>query len=523
MRINVRLSKEKLLALGLYCIFALFMILTIVNKNNFHEDEIYSYRLANGNISDPVFGETYYPSGVAWTDFTTVEGEHRFQYGNVWKNQADDVHPPLYYAILHTICSVFPGCFSKWFAGIINILSALRTLFFVRKQVMLFTGDEKLRGIISLTFIVSAGILSAVSFLRMYTLVMLEVTALTYVLLRQIGEVSGTRRKDYVMLFACMVCGALTHYYFVLYAILISIAYGILLLCKKAYKEMGMFCLTQGLSAAISIGIFPTMLYHVFSGNRGRESFDNLADSVSQGGFDRIDTFFNFFNQELFGGILVYIAASVGACFLIVDIQRHQNDFSNERRKVIEQYFCVLFASILYFVVIAFSAPYLTDRYMFPIYAVVFVTILCLLGEWTKKRFGGYLYVMTILLAVISVNGLQKSEWTYLYRSSAALIDAAREYKETDCVFVYSKDWHMQPAYCEAREYHSITFFREKNLELLNTMDLASRNELIVMVDENDQDILNRIMDICPALNAYRYLGGYGYSNTYYLYPGNVD
>lgn len=96
----------------------------------------------------------------------------------------------------------------------------------------------------------------------------------------------------------------------------------------------------------------------------------------------------------------------------------------------------------------------------------------------------------------------------------------AREHAGTDCLFVYHKSWHMQSAYCEAREYNSVTFLKEENLEILGTMDLASRYELIVILDGRDQDILNQIMDICPYLNTYEHLGGFGANNTYYLYAG---
>lgn len=116
MHFKKELFRERFFSLCLYGLFALLMILAIENKTNFYSDEISSYKLANHDMTKRVFedGRVYYPSGSAWSGFTTVASENRFSYGNVWKNQAKDVHPPLYYAILHTICSVMPGCFSVW-------------------------------------------------------------------------------------------------------------------------------------------------------------------------------------------------------------------------------------------------------------------------------------------------------------------------------------------------------------------------------------------------------------------------
>lgn len=521
MKIGAYLSKEKTNSLCLYFAFVLLMILAIGCKKNFHSDEISNYKLANYDISKTLFedGRAYYPPKAAWVDFMAVDGESRFQYGTVWKNQAGDVHPPLYYAMLHTICSIFPGCFSKWFAGIINILSAVGTLFFVRKLVMLLTGDEKLKLLISIAFITSAGVLSSVTFLRMYILVMLEVTVLTYLILKKIeGGGVESKRKFYAELFICMVCGALTHYYFVLYAVLISIAYGLLLFFRKAWKEVGVFCMTQGLAAAVSIGIFPAMLFHVFSGYRGTESFDNLADSLLSGGIERIGSFLEKLNWELFGGIFTYIAVGMAVYLLVFGLQNHQTGDADERRKTGDKYFCILFAGIFYFLFVSFSAPYLVDRYMFPIYAIVLSVMLCLLGQWMKKNFAGYLYGMILLTAVVSVNGLRNSKWEYLYLPTEELLDAAREHGETDCLFIYESKIRMQRVFCEASQYHSITFLKEENLEELATMDLASRYELVVIVDSRDDEILDEIMDICPSLNTFERLGGHANTNSYYLH-----
>ena len=58
----------------------------------------------------------------AFMDYFTVQRGHEFDYATVWKNQSEDVHPPLYYVFVHTISSFFPGSFSKWFGLAVNIL-----------------------------------------------------------------------------------------------------------------------------------------------------------------------------------------------------------------------------------------------------------------------------------------------------------------------------------------------------------------------------------------------------------------
>ena len=109
----------------LYVTFFLLMVITISKKENYHVDELFSYGLSNnvGHIT-MIFddGAKYDPADVYGKYLTVSNNRHKFDYRNVWINQKNDVHPPLYYMILHTICSFFPGTFSGWYAGSINII-----------------------------------------------------------------------------------------------------------------------------------------------------------------------------------------------------------------------------------------------------------------------------------------------------------------------------------------------------------------------------------------------------------------
>ena len=58
------------------------------------------------------------PTDREWKDVDEIRSEFRvlegegFRYGLVKTMQSFDVHPPLYYMVLHTVCSLFPGVFS---------------------------------------------------------------------------------------------------------------------------------------------------------------------------------------------------------------------------------------------------------------------------------------------------------------------------------------------------------------------------------------------------------------------------
>lgn len=97
------IRKETFFSLILYGMFILFLILVVENKKDLNVDEVLSYGLSN-HVGSLVIeeGRTYYPSNEFWLDYMTVDERVGFHYGNVWKNQAADVHPPLYYMILHS-------------------------------------------------------------------------------------------------------------------------------------------------------------------------------------------------------------------------------------------------------------------------------------------------------------------------------------------------------------------------------------------------------------------------------------
>ena len=158
----------------------------------------------------------------------TVSKEHRFDYKNVWINQSHDVHPPLYYAILHTICSFFPEKFSVWYAGIINIIFAMLSLFLIRKLMTFLTNNKIIVFVTSIGFVLCSGVISNVSFLRMYVMTMFWILLILYMFLIILR--SGVSKRNLFQLSLVIVFSALTHYYCIVFAVLISCVYGIILL-----------------------------------------------------------------------------------------------------------------------------------------------------------------------------------------------------------------------------------------------------------------------------------------------------
>ena len=121
-RSQSRMSRA-LKALPLYLAFLLIIVFLFTLKTNYFVDELWSYGLANNNDSHIMLvesGKTYENPEEPFLNWMTVQHGQRFDYAKVWRNQANDNHPVLFYLLLHTICSFFPGQFSKWFGWYVN-------------------------------------------------------------------------------------------------------------------------------------------------------------------------------------------------------------------------------------------------------------------------------------------------------------------------------------------------------------------------------------------------------------------
>lgn len=107
--------------------FVLFIGLTVclmlmwsLRKEGWFLDEVYSYGLSN-STEGPFLTDLHadWGNGTVFDrdelmQYVMVAENERFDYATVYYNQTQDVHPPLYYFFLHTVCSLFPGSFTKW-------------------------------------------------------------------------------------------------------------------------------------------------------------------------------------------------------------------------------------------------------------------------------------------------------------------------------------------------------------------------------------------------------------------------
>lgn len=505
----------------LYSVFAMAMFFVIINKQEWHVDEIYSYGLANnvGSIEmEFEQGVRYEPAELPYYNYLCAQTGQRLEYENVWNNQAADVHPPLYYMLLHTICSFFADRFLIWNAGIINVLFALLTLHYIRKMVMLFTEKRWVRDIASIVFCCLPGIWYTVAFLRMYCMAMFFVTWFSYLL---ISDSFGKTKRSYFLIAIATILGALTHYYCIVYVVFASAAYGIWKLCKKEYKDLLYYCVAMFLSGGISVLVFPSMIAHMFSGYRGEQSIDNLVDASLSVYMDRLKQYSVLVGEEILGGLL-FFALLLGIVFLCG--RRFMAGFKGkEKNESIEsiytKYVLLLVAIGAYFLLVSKMAIYVADRYMFPIYGVLFATMFSMLYHIAFKLLQDkWQYIVICVVGIIWIVGsVSKINPTQLFIVPAEILQEAKKHADVDSVYVYDARWKAMGAFVEVPEYKSVTFININNPEMIASLDV--KEELIVLVtgEEKEKTIEQIASDYCNQMK-YKEVGDHGYTKTYYLY-----
>ena len=517
---------ERIITIGLYVGFFLVLFVCLSEKKNFHTDEISTYILSNNTYDDtiiinPVRGEIYENPEEAFLQSMTVKSGEQFNYPNVWAKQKADVHPPLYYAMVHTISSLFPNTFSVWFAGIINVIFAMLTLFVLRKTVRELTAKKELVFLASCCYVFSAGILSATTFLRMYIVAMFFTTLITYLFIK---NVANRQRYFYPAIGAVSVLGALTHYYFVIYLLFICLVYGIGLIIKKSGKDILYFILTMGIAGLVSILIFPPMLTHTLGGGyRGTETLNNLSNSSFSQFISKLKACYNMVDSQLFGGLFLLLILLAIILLLIGYMLRKRGkngfSFTINSTKVI-RWGLVVIPAVAYFILVSKIAVYTTDRYFHPIYPMLIIAVVGIIGIITEKMVSEKIAFFTLgALFIITTFKDFSHNFFYLYRSTQSFIDTAKQYDNTDCIYFVNQGYEINPSFLELREYNRIVFVDYNNPEMLSDIDYDAKDGLIVSMGTacDFNSVSDAVTKRFPHLRFSHKLGEYSFSATYYF------
>lgn len=506
---------------------ALWIVLLIIlafagtKKSGFHVDEFFSIINANWSVEEQKAEEakqknTY--SGQELINLCLVQqADDRFDFETVWKNQASDTHPPLYYVLVHTAASIFMTRLNMIELGLlVNIPIALLIYFFMIKLIQLFTDNKKEATIYAFLYSISFCAVNSFLFVRMYLLLILFSILLIYILCKSCTK-DSVPISFYVQLGLIEIGGTLTQYYFLIFLFSACLVMFIFFCMKKKYKILGLSCITTLVSLILAYMIFPASLTHMLKGNRGLEAIENAASANL---VQRTRDMFSFINAQVYGncGILVMVAILI-LLGLVIYKKRDKSDRSNI---IGIKYYILILPGVLTFLVISKVAAYTVDRYIMEVMFCFFLgsfllmrkLALCICNSWKTKV--GILFVVAICILLA-----YRKPLPYLVSHEKGYIEQIEELgNDTKCFYMFdeSSRWKIQSNLFELERLQDITFYT--NTDYLYYCTDYSQYDTFILYDSMDDrferisEIQQKVMETGNYTDC-EYLFSSGYADAY--------
>lgn len=413
-------------------------------KTAYHVDEIYTFELANCPDTWISSQDGFMESWVDGTQIQkaiTVDGLGDLDYATVYRNQKNDVHPPLYYAIIHTVSALFSGAWSKWIGILPNLLFSLLTTVLVYLAGVRLFGRKGPALVAAGWWAWSVGSMSMAVFLRMYAMLTFECMALVLLHLVAVDEVRQgiLRKRTLVGLFLVTLSGILTQYYFLVFCFFLCGIFSLYLCATKRWKLLMQYVVAEVAALCGAIILFPKMLYHIFGGYRGQQAFESAVEGA--GFLEGLRTVGNIVNKQLCNGWLGVIVLLAVLAFVAGTILRRSR---NGERPGLESGdgIAVYLACVAggYWGMITKVAPYQTDRYVFCVYPLVVLCLVYLCHRGLNVLAGNKRGFCTAGLAALGMVVILASHWNqtvnYLYTNYQQRYQALEPYKDYPIVYL---------------------------------------------------------------------------------------
>lgn len=458
----------------LLCQVALIVILGL-RKNSYFVDEIWTYNLANANYF-PAFANVdgYFYSWVQpefWRRLIVVDSMNTFDYGSVWYNQSQDVLPPFFYAIVHTVASFYPLEFSKWFVMGPNIC------FFIGTQLLLLMSAIKLYGynwlalLPSMIYGFTLGGLNTALYFRMYMMVTFfgMLTFYLHLLLRDRLRNRANISFLLIMISVCNICGFLTHYYFLVVAFFLFILFFMYMNRKGMYNRALQYLGTHLASLIISIVIFPPCLKQILGiGEYGYRGVQSLSNVLSSNFLERLSEYNSFLSKDLGGDILLLLLFVV-VCMTLNTVRKEfmqvevndsknlknisfrlfkpKNEYSFSFNNSDSYALIAFLISIAYYILIVKISVMNSDRYIFMVLPLFVLWGSYVINRIVTKISGKRYRAMIMCVVAVLVSAVVSFRVDNLHVADNeignTIADVEENHKETPIVIVNQiPHWH---------------------------------------------------------------------------------
>lgn len=493
-RIAVDIAISAALVLVLFCMGSL--------KAGYHIDEMYTFGFSNHQYSSTNTITPMVEDGEVWSgeefyeDYLCVSEGHFFDYANVWTNQSMDVHPPLYYVLIHTVSCLFPQLSIKWLGLLVSVPLAL----VVYWQLVWIAGRLGMKRWMALllpaTFILGVGYFNyAVVFFRMYGLLSVWVNFLAMVFLKYAPEQEDSAAY-YLSFGLVLLGGALTQYYFLIIALLMCLVYAIAVAAAKRWRKLFASLGVAAASLGAALLIFPAAIDHIFSSYRSEQA----VESATSGGLAQaLLEYLGMLDDYVFGGLGAIVLVAL-ICYAVLARRRGKIALGGSK---IFQYCLLILPGCLYMLVIAKISPdvELPLRYSIPVCGLLYLAVFDLLRELAERMpQRRAAQACAVVIAVALAFAGYRNGVPYLYLDENENLEAIEEQQDAAGIYLYDVDsrWHITQSLQEIRLLDQVAFLTAEGMEDFDYEELEG-DSYIVFVDADfgldAQDALGQLME----------------------------
>ncbi len=523
------------------CMFFIILVLSVMvsviygfKKSGFHEDEYYTYYSSNRSLGLYQPDREWQDRQTILDEFTVKEGEE-FNYGLVKLVQSWDVHPPFYYYIFHSFCSLAPGVFTKWTGIIPNLIA------FVLSFVFLFLIMEKLGMPISSEMLVlfffgiNPQTVSANMLIRMYAWLTAAIFACAYYHICLIKDYDNNSMdakhlfvKNFLPIMVVSYLGFLIQYFYIFFFVSIGFATAVyIVFIKKGMREGIFYVLSCTISLLLAVMTYPSALSHMFGGYRGGDASGSFFDI--QNTSMRLSFFLGLLNDFVFAGglILIVLVLLIGT---IIKMYSAKGKKVRGRGRINPEVTVLAVGTIGYFLLTSKTALLVgsaSNRYEMPVYGLLILLIFLdvdYVFDAIKSRV--FIFVFAAVCMFLLIKGhMVDGRVLFLYPEDEAKIEYAKENSQEVAVVMFNPAtpqnvWRLTD---ELLQYPKVYYMDEENTEPITDESILGADKIILYAadDDKQKEAFENLMSCCRKLSVMSEISGEDMWTTYEISSAN--
>jgi len=422
-------------------------------------DEYFSYSTANNDQGFlyytrgyiDLISETGWIKGDGIRELLTVENGDQFDLLSTYRQARSNVHPPLFYMLLHLTSGIIPGQLSHWTGSFWNVLFAVAILVLLYKLSQLLFKDKYVALIAPFIWGFSSAASVLTTYVRMYTMLCLMCLLILYFHVYLFDEKKWST-KNLLLLAACVTIGGLTHHFFYVFLGFSCITYFIILLIRKSkLRKLITYCVTIGSGIFAELCVYPYFIKQIFFGYRGTEAQENFASSDMAEYFRKVTSGLRTINKRALNGyftlLLIFILILfVIACILYFYRKNNKNKIHAEScltDNAKTAFIYIAISGLLYILVLTKVAYAPLWTYISPAYIPTLLSCIAaivLLCNYINPKYIFVIFIPILLLTTIRHIPERISSTHANYIRFQEIDKTLRSHEGSDVIFCY-EEW----------------------------------------------------------------------------------